>query len=190
VEITTGLTQWSELGVYLFTSARDGEGLQIVGSHLRPRVRAPETWRLPVGLSLSMEFGYQRKEYDPATWSVEIRPIIDKQIGAFYASFNPVVERALKSDADDKEFEFSPNIALNVDVSRKVNVGVEYYGAVGTVTDFLPSSEQQHQVYGVVNLDLGPQWEFNFGYGQGLTSVGDKQIVKLILGRRIGRGVR
>jgi len=42
-------------------------------------------------------------------------------------------------------------------------------------------------VYAAVNLDLGPAWEFNFGYGTGTTGAGDKHVAKLILGRRIGK---
>jgi hypothetical protein len=41
--------------------------------------------------------------------------------------------------------------------------------------------------YAVVNLDLGPAWEFNLGYGTGMTGAGDKSLVKLILGRRVGK---
>lgn len=39
---------------------------------------APASWHLPVGISLSAEVGYQRPEYSDQTWSVEVRPIIDK----------------------------------------------------------------------------------------------------------------
>jgi hypothetical protein len=37
---------------------------------------------------------------------------------------------------------------------------------------------------GVQDLDLGPQWEFNFGVGVGLTGAIDHWIIKCILGRR------
>src|ERR1051325_516602 len=50
VEITRGLTSWSEMGFYLFSSANPGEGLQFVGTHIRPRVTAPEKWGWPVGV--------------------------------------------------------------------------------------------------------------------------------------------
>jgi hypothetical protein len=47
-------------------------------------------------------------------------------------------------------------------------------------------ADQQHQIFLATNLDLGPEWEFNFGYGTTLTAAGDKKIVKMILGRRVG----
>jgi hypothetical protein len=89
LELTQGITDWSEIGFYVFTSEQDGHGVQWVGDHIRPRVRAPESWHLPVGLSLSTEIGYQRAVYSPDTWTWEIRPIIDKTLGRWYFAVNP-----------------------------------------------------------------------------------------------------
>src|SRR5712691_2537865 len=81
LEITHGFTSWFETGFYLFTSVQPETGWEWVGDHIRPRVRAPESWHLPVGLSLSTELGYQRREFSTDTWTWEIRPIIDQQVG-------------------------------------------------------------------------------------------------------------
>ena len=53
LEITQGINDWAEVGFYLFTSIQPGDGWQWVGDHIRPRVRVPERWHWPVGLSLS-----------------------------------------------------------------------------------------------------------------------------------------
>ena len=81
IEITRGFTDWFETGLYIFTSADTTYGWQWVGDHIRPRVRVPESWHWPVGVSLSTEIGYQRYPYSPDTWTWEIRPIIDKKLG-------------------------------------------------------------------------------------------------------------
>ncbi len=70
------------------------EGYQWVGDHIRPRVRAPESWHWPVGVSLSTEIGYQRRSYSPDTWTWEIRPIVDKQMDRWYFGVNPALERS------------------------------------------------------------------------------------------------
>jgi hypothetical protein len=67
LEITQGLTNWAEVGFYVFTSWQDGHGVQWVGDHIRPRVRVPDSWHWPVGVSLSTEIGYQRAVYSPDT---------------------------------------------------------------------------------------------------------------------------
>src|SRR5947209_6867794 len=149
VEITHGFTGWSELGFYVFTSANPGQGWQYVGSHLRPRVRAPESWHWPVGASLSAEFGFQRRAFSEDTWSMELRPIIDKQIGRWYGSFNPTVDRAFHGPGTSAGIELAPNAALTFDASPKVNVGVEYYGALGSTHGLEALGNQEHALYGV-----------------------------------------
>lgn len=186
VEVTHGFTPWFEIGTYLFASAVPGQPWRVIGSHIRPRVRAPESWSWPVGASLSMEVGYQDRRYSTDTWSVEIRPIVDKQFGPWYASFNPTIERGLHGETAGEGFEFSPNAVVNRDFTRKLNLGVEYYGGMGSIYGFAPRAAQSHQLFGVVNLDMGPDWEFNAGYGVGLTAPPEKRMVKLILGRRVG----
>jgi hypothetical protein len=54
IEITQGINDWSEVGFYIFTSEQSGLGVQWVGDHIRPRVRVPDSWHWPVGVSLSM----------------------------------------------------------------------------------------------------------------------------------------
>src|SRR6266481_8773261 len=109
IEITQGWNDWFETGFYIFTSARSGNGWQWVGDHIRPRVRAPEKWKWPVGLSLSAEFGYQRAVFSADTWTWEIRPIIDKKLGKWYWSFNPSFDRSFHGPGVSKGLEFSPN---------------------------------------------------------------------------------
>ena len=184
LEITHGFNDWFEVGFYVFTSARNGNGWHWVGSHIRPRVRAPEKWKLPVGLSLSTEFGYQRKKYSADTWSLELRPIIDKQIGKWYMAFNPTLERALKGPGTKKGFEFSPNVKVSYDVTKKIAAGIEYYGAVGPLRGFDPVKEQEHQFIPAIDLNVSPKWEFNFGVGVGVTGSTDHLVIKTIVGRR------
>jgi Putative MetA-pathway of phenol degradation len=184
VEITHGFTPWAEVGWYIFTSVQSGGEWNWVGDHIRPRVAAPESWHWPVGASLSFEVGYQRPEFSADTWTLEIRPIIDKQWGRVYGSFNPTLGRSFKGPGVASGVDFEPNAAVTVDVTPRVNLGVEYYGAMGSVTGFDPAAQQEHQVFPAVNLNLSPNFEFNFGVGFGLTSPTDKTIVKMITGWR------
>jgi hypothetical protein len=185
LEITHGFTDWFETGFYIFTYARDGNGWQWVGDHIRPRVRVPDSWGWPVGVSLSTEIGYQRPQVSQDTWTWEIRPIIDKTLGRWYASINPALERAWVGPSTSKGVEFSPSATVGYDVTKKVNLAVEYYGSWGPITGFDPYDQQQHQLFGCINLDWGPAWEFNFGVGNGWTPATDHLIVKMILGRRM-----
>jgi hypothetical protein len=184
LEITRGINPWFEVGLYTFTSARSGQGWQWVGEHIRPRVRVPEKWHWPVGLSLSNEIGYQRRQFAADTWTWEIRPIIDKQIGRWYLSFNPALDRSFHGDNAHHGVGFAPNFKAGYDITKKVNAGFEYYGAVGPLVLFDPVSAQQHQLFPVVDLNLAPEWEVNFGLGVGFTASTDHLIAKMIIGYR------
>lgn len=186
LEITHGFTDWLEVGFYAFTSTQQTTGFQWVGDHVRPRIAAPESWHLPIGLSLSQEIGYQRREYSTDTWTWEIRPIIDQTVGRFYWSINPAVERALRGQNASAGFEFAPNAQVLLSVTPKLSTALEYYGAFGPVTHWDPFVQTEQQVFLATNVDFGPDWEFNLGLGAGFTRETDHSILKVILGRRVG----
>jgi hypothetical protein len=187
LEVTHGLNRWFETGFYIFSSAQAGEGWQWVGSHIRPRFAIPKSWGWPVGLSLSNEIGYQRPLFSPDTWTWEIRPIIDKELGRWYLALNPTFGKSLHGPSAGQGWEFSPNAKVSYDVTPLVAAGVEYYGALGPLGNFDPLVQQQQQIVPVVDLNFGPDWEFNFGVVIGLTPGTDHLLAKFILGRRFGR---
>jgi Putative MetA-pathway of phenol degradation len=188
VEITHGWTSWFETGFYIFTSIPRDQGWMWVGDHIRPRVRVPESWHWPVGASVSLEFGYQRQAFSQDTWSLEIRPIIDKQLGPWYLSFNPTLDRSFHGPGVSQGVSFSPNFKVGYDVTRRINMGLEYYGSLGPVTGFDPFRDQEQQIVPALDLNLGANWEFNAGVGVGVTHSTDHLIIKMILGRRFGFG--
>ena len=188
LELTEGITNWFEVGFYVFTSEQDGDGVQWVGDHIRPRVRAPDSWHLPVGLSLSTEIGYQRAVYSPDTWTWEIRPIIDKTVGRWYFAFNPALERTLHGPDVNQGLGFSPGAKVSYDFTRVVSGGIEYYADYGRLGAFDSLHNQQQQIFVVTDLNTSPKWEINIGVGVGPTASTDHLIVKGILGRRFDWG--
>jgi len=123
LEITRGFTSWFETGLYVFSSIQPHHGWEWVGDHIRPRVRVPEGWHWPVGLSLSTELGYQSPSYSEESWTCEIRPIIDKQWGRWYVSLNPTFGVALSGQNSNRGFEFGPSLKLSYDVTKVVAAG-------------------------------------------------------------------
>lgn len=165
LEVTHGFTSAFETGFYIFTNEQHG-GADLVGWHVRPRVRVPREWSWPVGVSLSAEYGHIRPRFSEDKWTWELRPIIDKEIGRLYVSFNPAFET---------HWEFTPALNVKYDVTPKVAAGIEYYGGAGT-----------QQIFPAIDLNISPDWEFNAGIGLGLTKSGHT-IVKVIIGRRFRR---
>ncbi|HEX4022609.1 MAG TPA: hypothetical protein VHX63_15795 [Acidobacteriaceae bacterium] len=188
VEITTGLNDWAEVGFYIFTSSRDGMGLQWVGDHIRPRVRVPPSWHWPVGVSISNEIGYQRALFSTDTWTWQINPIVDQQTGRWYWSINTILNRSWHGQSVNQGVTFNPAAKISYDITKKVAAGVEYYANYGQLGDFLPLHDQQQQIFPVVDLYVSPKWEFNFGAGIGPTASTEHWIVKAIVGRYFSWG--
>ncbi|RWY47138.1 hypothetical protein [Mucilaginibacter gilvus] len=184
IEITHGWTTWFETGFYIFTSEGSGGRTAYVGSHIRPRVAVPESWHWPVGLSLSTEFGFQKRAFSANTSSLEIRPIIDKRWSKLYISVNPTLEKSFSGPDERLGLIFSPNVKGSYDISKVVALGLEYYGSTGPFFHYDSFQQQQQQVYLATDLDFNPNWEFNAGAGYGFTRGTDKAIFKIILGRR------
>ena len=145
VEITHGFNDWFEVGFYIFTSAKNGQGWQWVGDHIRPRVRVPEKWHWPVGVSISNEIGYQRRKFSPDTWTWEIRPIVDQKVGRWYWSFNPTFDRSFHGASVNQGLVFSPNFKFGYDFTPKIAGGLEYYGSLGPVTGFDPVGQSSNK---------------------------------------------
>jgi len=184
IEITHGWTPWFETGFYFFNTIGDDGRTAYVGSHIRPRAAVPESWKWPVGVSLSLEFGFQKAQYSANTATLEIRPIVDKKWGGLYVAVNPTLDQSFKGPDQNRGLIFSPNVKVSYDVSKVVAIGPEYYGSTGPFFKYDPYQEQQHQLFIATDLNFDPNWEFNAGYGWGFTNATDRSIFKVILGRR------
>lgn len=184
VEITHGWNSWFETGFYLFNTLGSDHRTSYVGSHIRPRVRVPASWNWPVGVSLSLEAGYQKRAYSEDDWSLEIRPIVDKQFGKLYLSFNPTFDKSFHGLNKNLGYVFSPNLKAAYNITKVIATGLEYYGSLGPLNHFESYQSQQHQLFVAIDLDWSPDWELNVGYGLGLTETTDNEIFKVILGYR------
>lgn len=69
IEITQGITDWFEVGFYIFSSEKSGQGPQWVGDHIRPRVRIRHKWNWSLEVGLSKEIGYQRRQFSFDAWT-------------------------------------------------------------------------------------------------------------------------
>jgi hypothetical protein len=200
VEFTEGVNDWSEVGFYVFTSEKNGSGVQWVGDHIRPRVRVPPRWHWPVGVSLSSEVGYARAAYSNPTWSWQIMPIVDQTLGRWYWSVNTTMvwdlhvvpppadsttsqKQAYYKNVAPKGLTFGPAATLTYAPSKYYNFGVEYYSYYGQVGNLVGLHYQQQQIFPAVNLFVSPKWEINIGAGWGATAGTDHLIVKCVIGR-------
>lgn len=181
-ELTRGITDWFELAGYLAFARQPGDGPDFAAWRIRPRVRAPERWNLPVLLSLSAEVAFPRSQYEAEKATLEIRPIIERRFGAVQIDLNPVVGRSLKGPGASEGWDFEPGGRLAVTVHPRVDLSVEYYGSLGPLNGFLPRAEQVHLFFGGGDLQLRENLVVNLGVGLGATSVGEQTVLKMRVG--------
>jgi hypothetical protein len=183
IETTRGFAEEFELGSYLLLARRADGRLDYAGVRLRPRFKAPERWGLPVGVSLSFEFGWPKNRYEADPFSLEIRPIIDKSIGRWTFNLNPVIAKSVRGPDAGTGFEFEPSAKIDYEVSENfLTVGLQYFGAIGPLKEFLPASQQTHILHPNFEFSLGKNTILNIGVGMGLTDVGERLLPTARLG--------
>lgn len=186
LEITHGLGKNFELGFYTFTAFSPQGDFQYLGNQIRPRVTVPQTWKWPFGASLSFEFGFYRPHTDSAfTWQGEMRPIIDKTWGNFYLAFNPNIDFVFTGN--EKGAGLAPQLKSVYTIKNIYGLGFEYYGSLGSVSKFLPLNYQEHLLGPAVDFYFHPKWEVNAAFLFGLTDNSNQRVLKLLLGKRIGK---
>src|SRR5205807_3676978 len=97
MEVTHGFTKNFETGFYLETAPYvPNEGAKFVGWHIRPRFSIPEIRNFPFNVSLSFEYAFNQRDFDPNSQTLEIRPIFERERGRLYLSINPSMSVAIK----------------------------------------------------------------------------------------------
>jgi len=186
LEITHGFGKNFEIGFYTFTGLAPGGGFQYLGNQVRPRITVPGNWKWKWGASLSLEFGFFRP--DDTTrfeWQGELRPILDKTIHQWYFAFNPNIDFVLTGN--EKGLGLAPQFKTVYSANKKIGLGIEYYGGLGTFKRILPLNQQEHLLGPMVDLYIHPMWEINFGFLFGLTEHSNQRVLKILLGRRRGK---
>lgn len=186
-ELTRGITDLFETAGYLVLAQRPGGGFEYVSWRIRPRFRLPESWKLPVGISLSTEVGFPRRTYDENSVTLEVRPIIEKKFGRFQIDVNPVIGRALRGPGTDEGWDFEPGVRFGYELNRRLNLSLEYYGSVGPLGELLPTDEQVHQIFPGGDLKFGGNVIVNFGIGFGVTPAGNRLVYKSRIGYLFGK---
>jgi hypothetical protein len=185
MEVTHGFTKYFETGFYLETAPYvPDHGAQFVGWHIRPRFSVPGIEGFPFKMSLSFEYAFNQKAFDPNEQTLEIRPIFERERGRLYLSINPSLSVAIKGPDAGTAPGFGPSGKVGWDFSKQLAAGVEYYSETGTVRHFGRLADQHHIIFGAADLTVSPDWEINFGLGRGLTGTSEHWIVKSIVGYR------
>lgn len=112
--------------------------------------------------------------------------MVEKSLGQWTLDFNPTLGRVLRGRDTIKGFEFEPQAKitrfLKLPENRKLGRGLEYYGSVGSITNFEPVHDQVHIFVPSADIYLSDKTVWNLGVGWGATAAGERLILKMRLG--------
>jgi len=181
-EMTYGFTDRIEAAAYLTLARPSGRAFQRAGEKLRLRGRLFDEEVLPVNVGWYAELEWHKTpQFDDASRELELRPILQKDFGAWSIMVNPKFEKVLSGAGKNQGFEFGYAAALFYRWTRRLSPGLEFYGGTGLIDKPDPTAEQQHYIFPVLRGELSHGIEYNFGLGYGLTRGSDHLIIKFNL---------
>jgi hypothetical protein len=181
-EFTYGLTDRIETAAYVTFSQPSGHGFWWAGDKFRLRGRLFDEGVLPVDIGWYAELEWHKTpQFDDADLELELKPIIEKDIGRFSLVLNPVFEKVLYGGGHHEGFEFGYRNGAYYRLLKYLSPGVEFYGAVGLIDNNDPLNDQQHYIFPVLWGQFPHGVEYSVGPGFGLTSNSDHVVVKFNL---------
>jgi hypothetical protein len=173
-----GVTDWFEQGLYLpLYSVASNRGGTLNGWKLRELFAEPHADDKMFVYAVNFEFSFNSKHWDPERYTAEIRPILGLHLGQWDFFFNPILDNSYQGF---NNLDFAPATRVAYNFSKIWAVAVEEYADFGPIKRFLPSDEQSHQIYAVVDYS-GEPFGVEAGVGWGLTSASDALTFKLML---------
>ena len=175
-----GVTDWFEAGLYLPLYSYDQDlGVTLNGFKLRTLFAVPHADERTFFYGVNFEFSYNAKHWDTKHFTSEIRPIVGWHLRPIDVVFNPILDTSWDGVG---KLEFVPSTRVAWNVSPTFAVALEEYADFGHVDGFLPSAQQAHQLFGVVDFSAGSV-DVELGAGVGLSDGADNATLKLILSR-------
>ena len=190
LELEYGLSNKFGIAVYFdFEDPKDGNLRYVRTKALMAHYAFFEKGSRPLDIAIYIEYIINNKDYKDYE-ELEIRLILEKDIGAFRVDFNPIFEKKTSGSKAEEGLEF--NYALGIYYSNNeegiffsknlmIQPGIEFYGKMGEISDFKSRREQRHYIFPTLDFFIGKRLHWHTGVGFGLTDASDKITVKSIL---------
>jgi hypothetical protein len=183
-EWALGVTEWFEAGLYLPLYSHDkNDGWGINGFKLRALFAVPHADDRKFFYGANFEFSVNAHRWDEKRFTSEVRPIIGWHLKPVDIIINPIVDTSYDGL---RNLEFVPAARVAYNFPSDWALAVEEYSDFGPLHAFLPTEQQAHQVYGVVDRKW-KEWDIEAGVGVGITDGADRLTLKLILSRDLNK---
>jgi len=177
-----GVKPWFEQGLYLpvYTLNSTNHGATINGFKIRELFVRPHAHDHNVFWGLNFEFSVNALYWEPKRISSELRPIFGAHVHRWEFIYNPIMDTDYTGGFKGLQFNPAGRIAYNF---RKAwSVAAEEYDGFGPLESFLPSNQQFHETWAVVDHNSG-LLSVETGVGLGWSGGADRLTLKLMLSR-------
>jgi len=181
-ELSIGLSEHWDAGVYLPLSWVPGNGWYYDGIRLRAKVIEPRALSEDAQwyYGAQFELANQRPGVSPDQTSVEAKLVAGFEAGHWEGGINLLVQR----DMPDPDL-WSPAYGLNLRLARRlpgeVAVGLEHYAAWSSTDRQTPIRGVDHISFATVSWKQRG-WNLHLGVGHGWAASPDRTVVKLVIG--------
>ncbi|HLX80880.1 MAG TPA: hypothetical protein VKS43_09875 [Burkholderiales bacterium] len=187
-EFSWGLTETLEAGLYL-PYTRDDEGGVLFGG---PKLRLkwlplrPAEGEAGWFAGLNGEYAWLTRNFEPATRTLELRPIVGWKNRDWLVAANPVLDWDLNGPESSSRPDFNPSLKVARTVAEGIALGFEYYAELGPLGRSALNAERPQTLYVAIETDRTPV-PLHFAIGRGLNDAADRWTVKAILEFSFGK---
>ena len=183
LEIEYGFTDRWTVAVYLDFEQPKGEGVKYTRTRgVFFRYRFFERGDRFFDTAVYFEYYLPKKCYKDEE-ELEVRLILEKEMGKFKIALNPMFEKATSGSEVGEGLKFNYASGLYYHFSQSIRGGLEFYGKMGELgrLDFRRMSGQRHWLFPSFKFKFPGRIGLDVGAGFGLTEASDDLIVKAIL---------
>lgn len=177
-----GVTDWFEQGLYLpvYSLYSEGRGPTYNGFKIRELFVRPHAADHTFFYGVNFEFSVNQSYWESRHFTSEVRPIVGVHLHSLDFIFNPIVDTDYTGGFGNLEFVPATRLAYNL--NGKWAVAAEEYADMGPLRHFLPSNNQFHEIWAVMD-HKSKIVDIEAGVGFGITAGADKLTFKLMLSR-------
>ena len=176
-----GVKPWFEQGLYLpvYSLNSTNHGATINGFKLRELFVRPHAQQHKLFYGLNFEFSVNSRYWESKRITSEFRPIVGARLHHWDFIYNPILDTDYTGGAKGLEFNPAGRVAYNL--SDKWIVAAEEYDGFGPLRSFIPSNQQFHETWAVV--DRNGFLNVETGIGVGWSGGADRLTLKLMVSR-------
>lgn len=177
-----GVRPWFEQGLYLpvYSLHSVNYGATINGFKIRELFVRPHAHDHEFFYGLNFEFSVNSLHWESKRITSELRPIVGVHFHRWDLIYNPILDTDYAGGLKGLQFNPAGRVACNL--SNQWALALEEYDGFGPLRGFVPSSQQFHETWAVVDRNRR-FLTIEAGVGVGWNAGADRLTLKLMLSR-------